>query len=534
MESLDELEGEAKWVNIDSFARLFAWSHNSVGALIWSLVLPISMGVTLFLVIGSVQQYNAHGVSSTIRYHIENDSFPFPTFLLCCVNPFNSNFSWNLLELANVTMSTDDEKEDDLNLYWRMFMQIESYLISTRGYPMTLEEKFQLTVYSNASFDTVLASGEQHSVTLFTHQQIFHPKYFNCLVYNMAGNVKAAQIYDNFSFVTYISTRLKMFASRFQGFYLFLHNQSDFLLGEERSPLLLSYQHYYDFYFSRKFYNQYPAPYSSCGVRDDLSLAAELADRFLFDQVIQVTGTYSQKSCFLFCTQLLTNKLCDCQSNRIAYNMTGATYCSMQQELTCARSVANYASSENVSALFDEQCRPNCPLECSRMLFKVKTMNTPVGVYDILVYSHISDMAFVELVEEPLMNGWSLLGTLGGHFHLLLGMSLASFLELGQFILIAVSRSFSKYKRAGSTRILNPVRVQETLLKTGYIPSAVRSSNKLASILWTGMFLSSAGVCIFLIRQTALDFLSNRVTSSVSRRGDMSTTGSGSAIRTFF
>ena len=169
-----------------------------------------------------------------------------------------------------------------------------------------------------------------------------------------------------------------------------------------------------------------------------------------------------------------------------------------------------------------------------QLLFKVKTMNTPVGVYDILVYSHISDMAFVELVEEPLMNGWSLLGTLGGHFHLLLGMSLASFLELGQFILIAVSRSFSKYKRAGSTRILNPVRVQETLLKTGYIPSAVRSSNKLASILWTGMFLSSAGVCIFLIRQTALDFLSNRVTSSVSRRGDMSTTGSGSAIRTFF
>ena len=58
----------------------------------------------------------------------------------------------------------------------------------------------------------------------------------------------------------------------------------------------------------------------------------------------------------------------------------------------------------------------------------------------------------------------------------------------------------------------------------GYIPSAVRSSYKLASMLRTGMFLSSSGICIYLIRQTALDFLSYQVTSTVSRIQDLSTT----------
>ena len=90
-----------------------------------------------------------------------------------------------------------------------------------------------------------------------------------------------------------------------------------------------------------------------------------------------------------------------------------------------------------------------------------------------------SDMAYVELVEEPLMDGWSLLGILGGHFHLLLGMSLASFLELGEFILIVPARSLGNRKRpASTTPLFGPVRDQGTLLKMGFIPSAVRSSHK--------------------------------------------------------
>ena len=275
---------------------------------------------------------------------------------------------------------------------------------------------------------------------------------------------------------------------------------------------------------SRKFYNQYPSPYSICGVRDDLSLAVELPDRFLFDQVIQSTSTYTQKSCFLFCTQQLTNKLCGCQSNRIAYNITGAAYCPIQQELTCAIKVANYGLWPNISALFDDQCRANCPLECSHMLFDVKTstLRSNLGYGDFS--ASLSDLAYVELVEEPLMDGWSLLAILGGHCHLLLGMSLASFLELGQFILKALATSLGKASQRPSSRFLSPLRTQATLLKMGYIPSKLRSSYKLASILWTGMLLSSAGLCIFLFVQTSLDFASNQVTSTVSRIGDLSTT----------
>ena len=125
----------------------------------------------------------------------------------------------------------------------------------------------------------------------------------------------------------------------------------------------------------------------------------------------------------------------------------------MHQELTCASSVANYGLSANINALFDDQCRANCPLECSHMLFGVNTqyrINDAPILYIIVL---MNDMAYVELVEEPVMDGWSLLGILGGHFHLLLGMSLASFLELGEFILIAIARSLCKTKRFRSTRL---------------------------------------------------------------------------------
>ena len=39
-----------------------------------------SVGITLLFFICSLQHYNAHSVSSTIKYHMENDPFSFPRF----------------------------------------------------------------------------------------------------------------------------------------------------------------------------------------------------------------------------------------------------------------------------------------------------------------------------------------------------------------------------------------------------------------------------------------------------------------------
>ena len=48
----------------------------------------------------------------------------------------------------NIIWQNDDSRSstlvDDLNAYWRMFMAINDYLNDTRGYPLTLEEKFQV------------------------------------------------------------------------------------------------------------------------------------------------------------------------------------------------------------------------------------------------------------------------------------------------------------------------------------------------------------------------------------------------------
>ncbi len=133
---------------------------------------------------------------------------------------------------------------------------------------------------------------------------------------------------------------------------------------------------------SRSFNLQYPTPYSNCAVSEEGEPTVELPDAELFEAVHLATKGYSQKTCFSFCIQTLTYERCGCQSNRIAYNITGAPYCPMHAELTCAAAVANYGQSDELQALFDHKCRPNCPLECFTSQFHVAVSNQPVSEID--------------------------------------------------------------------------------------------------------------------------------------------------------
>ena len=52
-----------------------------------------------------------------------------------------------------------------------------------------------------------------------------------------------------------------------------------------------------------------------------------------------------------------------------------------------------------------------------------------------------NDLAYVETREEPKMNGKELFAFVGGHLHLLLGMSLMSFVQFIELFLIKLSTS---------------------------------------------------------------------------------------------
>ena len=70
----------------------------------------------------------------------------------------------------------------------------------------------------------------------------------------------------------------------------------------------------------------------------------------------------------------------------------------------------------------------------------------PKSVLQLTVY--YNSLSYVEIEEEPKMSAEDLLGLLGGHLHLFLGMSLLSFVELFEFAILFLFASVT----SGTTR----------------------------------------------------------------------------------
>ena len=59
---------------------------------------------------------------------------------------------------------------------------------------------------------------------------------------------------------------------------------------------------------------------------------------------------------------------------------------------------------------------------------------------------HYETLAYISVEEKAEMTFENLIGTIGGHLHLFLGMSLLSFFELIELIFIAISIHYEKRK----------------------------------------------------------------------------------------
>ena len=549
------LLGKLYFVNIDGLARMLR-SKNPFAFIIWLIMFVSSVAVTLFLIVSAVSGFLRYDVSSTVRYLTEERSL-FPTVTLCNINPFTTKYAINLLLQANVTMPNEGETVD----YWAMYLQVEDYMRETRGYALTLEEKLKLssmTAYMETQSYTLdeYAGGVGGYVpegqTLGSFIQIFVPRYFNCLVFNRNGSmsVDLANIELMGVFITAGEDEniTSMFAANTKGFYMFLHNSSDYVYEIARPASILSPGLMTKVSVDRYFYHQHVNPYSECGVLEDNSLAINLADRSIFDEVIATNSSYTRQTCLAFCTQILISRRCGCQSNRFAYNVANVPYCSMKDELGCAEEVWNSPSDINY------ECMDKCPLECSLMQFNVKQYQKCVrNKYDaffpylpativqanvVEVTIQYNDLAYVETREEP-KNGKELFASVGGHLHLLLGMSLMSFVQIFELFCLSVwnllsSRVFSRATTHNSDQFEKPTKrlvyknkTNEfhmnnlSRIKMDCIPDAVRASHKCLSLFWLVLFLSSACACVYLIYDTVLMFNKHRVTTTVAHSDDL-------------
>ena len=170
----------------------------------------------------------------------------------------------------------------------------------------------------------------------------------------------------------------------------------------------------------------------------------------------------------------MCNERCGCNSKRAddTFKVEGVKDCSIRDEIECAAKVWKSNLENSVE----------CPFECSRSTFELSSqlaantfstegvqaltdyLNYSRFELDNTTYVYNSDydvkrlmeyfapklatisveydipIAYVDTSEEAFMSGESLLAVIGGHLHLLLGMSLLSFAELAELLACVIWR----------------------------------------------------------------------------------------------
>ena len=204
------------------------------------------------------------------------------------------------------------------------------------------------------------------------------------------------------------------------GFYMFAENPSPYPLWT--MPLQLTVGFGYEITVTRTIYEQYQSPYSNCSVLEDNSLIVDLEDRSFFDQTTNTSVQYTQQLCLKFCTTYAL---------RFCLNQNGFYYSNWR----CKDFLKRNTSKEINFFYF---CYQRCPLECVETSLAYMPGNQTDKFIEIRV--RFDTKSYLNYVEEPKMTGEDLLGVIGGHLHVFMGMSLLSFVEIAQLIVIILIR----------------------------------------------------------------------------------------------
>ena len=271
----------------------------------------------------------------------------------------------------------------------------------------------------------------------------------------------------------YVGLPNAMTSTYARGLYVFMLNATEYPYDYTMSPYIVSPGNGMIIVPQRQFYSQYPTPYSDCNVREDNELSVDnLADKTLFWEVVDTEYDYSQRACFSFCQQMLTVEKCGCMQFKILYTIDGYDYCMSTNETTCQSSVNSMFTTGTYRT---DNCLAYCPNECVQRLFKptISTYTYPTSVsyqtylknlsslaskysdqadytdhlsqcvVQVLVYYDM--LAYIQVEEEPKMTAEDLLGILGGHLHLFLGMSLLSFVEVIELFILFIASIFKPH-----------------------------------------------------------------------------------------
>ena len=265
-----------------------------------------------------------------------------------------------------------------------------------------------------------------------------------------------------------------------------------------------------------------------------------------------------------------TAEECGCNSRRLAYQVSHVNACSLYDEVNCAE-----AKVWKAIEWLDASCSELCPLECARSVFAAAAginygsqavyeynyvgvlgrvfwcqynaivRGTPVPsvercgqLLNVVVsnFSYFSSnvvqlavnyeaLAYTWSEEEPKMSGEELFGVLGGHLHLFLGMSLLSFVEVAELLVIFAAKYVGYESDHGiapnahahvlSTHTAVHKRAQTVNMDA--LPNAFRAHYRTLAAVWIGLLCAAIGMCAYLIVESTLEYTAWHVVTTVKR-----------------
>ncbi len=168
------IKNHLKDMKVDGVPNIVRASY-AVTSIIWSLLLLGNASVCVLLTMHTVELYLHFEVSTNIRYVTEQSS-PFPTLLICNVNPFISDYGVSLITQANISQ-TDLTLMGSVSGNFRTYTLLQAYLNKTRGYLLTDDEKIKLNSLNNQMFSCKF---QEQDCDMSLFEYLWHPYYLGC------------------------------------------------------------------------------------------------------------------------------------------------------------------------------------------------------------------------------------------------------------------------------------------------------------------------------------------------------------------
>ena len=477
---------ELKYLKIDGLPNIVRSKHRVLEILWLSIFISASCACTLLIAFTFIDYFNFE-VSTSIRYLHETQSV-FPTVTLCNLNPFTTDYAVDLFAQVNIRNFADLAGLPDYVQAYSKMSALQVRMWNKTGSYLTSE---QIRPMSDLNDMLISCTFQSFPCNASDFQYVYHPTLQHCYRFNSGFDAQNKPVplkrvslegfTSELALELYAGVPNAMSSKRPQrGFWLMVNNASDYRYLITLSSLFrITPGLGVSASVARSFFTQYKSPWSECTVLEGHELSKPLEDSSFFDQIVHTTESYTRSLCLVYCAQHYINTLFNCTIPNLTIVFDKYANCFGQ-----AGKLANDFFTNNFTqdGFIEANCWPKCPLECDQSTFTNTLafykyppsdlyVNTSLASNAILVARHSNQtdftqqlannavkieiyydtLTYIRVDEQPKITWMDLLGVIGGHLHLFLGMSMLSFCELFELVILHLRMMFIKNSAKQST-----------------------------------------------------------------------------------